>query len=91
MKSLGFGAQQANAGLKRIFDIPSLKTVQILLITGITAVTRISVLRSLDGGVKVLSEINMGIAALLLLLVLFAGPTMTILGDFVRGLGACVK
>ena len=86
--SLGFGAQQANAGLEHIFGIPNNVTVQIVLITVITAVALVSVLRGLDGGVKVLSEINMGIAALLLLFVLIAGPTGTILSDFVSGLGA---
>lgn len=85
--SLGFGAQQANAGLEHIYGIPNTISVQVILITGITGIALISVLRGLDGGVKVLSEINMGIAALLLVFVLLAGPTMTILSDFVTGLG----
>jgi BCCT family betaine/carnitine transporter len=38
-------------------------------------VALISVVRGLDGGVKVLSEINMAMAALLLLFVIFVGPT----------------
>ncbi len=86
--SLGFGAQQANAGLAHIFGIPNSISVQVILIAGITAIALISVLRGLDGGVKRLSELNMGLAALLLLFVLFVGPTVTILGDFVAGIGA---
>jgi BCCT family betaine/carnitine transporter len=70
--SLGFGAQQANAGLNHIYGIPQSVTVQVILIIAITAIALISVLRGLDGGVKVLSEINMGLALLLLLFVLFA-------------------
>ncbi|WP_414897528.1 BCCT family transporter [Rhodovulum sp. YEN HP10] len=89
--SLGFGAQQANAGLSHVFGVPEGLTVQILLITGITAIALISVLRGLDGGVKVLSEINMVVAALLLLFVLLAGPTGTILTDFGEGMLAYVK
>ncbi|ARC89039.1 BCCT family transporter [Rhodovulum sp. MB263] len=89
--SLGFGAQQANAGLSHVFGVPEGLTVQILLITGITAIALISVLRGLDGGVKVLSEINMVVAALLLLFVLLAGPTGTILADFGEGMMAYVK
>ncbi len=85
--SLGFGAQQANAGLEYVYGIPNNITVQVILITGITGIALLSVLRGLDGGVKVLSEINMGVAALLLAFVLLAGPTMTILQDFVFGLG----
>ncbi len=84
--SLGFGAQQANAGLEHVFGIPNSINVQVLLITVITIIALISVLRGLDGGVKVLSEINMGLAALLLVFVLLVGPTMVILADFFAGL-----
>ncbi|SFB74877.1 BCCT family transporter [Tropicimonas isoalkanivorans] len=84
--SLGFGAQQANAGLEHVFGVPNNVEVQVVLITIITTIALISVLRGLDGGVKVLSEINMGLAALLLLFVLLVGPTMLILTDFVLGL-----
>ena len=89
--SLGFGAQQANAGLAHIYGVPNTTTVQVILITAITAVALISVLRGLDGGVKVLSEVNMVIAALLLLFVLFAAGAGGILSDFVTGLGAYVQ
>jgi BCCT family betaine/carnitine transporter len=88
--SLGFGAQQANAGLNHIYGVPNNVTVQVLLITGITAIALISVMRGLDGGVKRLSEINMVIAALLLLFVLVLGPTATIFSDFGAGLVAYV-
>ncbi|MFN0262286.1 BCCT family transporter [Tepidamorphus sp. 3E244] len=84
--SLGFGAQQANAGLEHIFGIPNNVTVQVILITVITAIALISVVRGLDGGVKVLSEINMVIAALLLLFVFIAAGPGNILGDFINGM-----
>jgi BCCT family betaine/carnitine transporter len=80
--SLGIGAQQANAGLGFVYGVPVSTTVQVLLICGITAVALVSVLRGLDGGVKVLSEINMVIAVLLLLFVLFAAGVGRVLGDF---------
>ncbi|WP_299785379.1 BCCT family transporter [uncultured Marivita sp.] len=86
--SLGFGATQANAGLNELFGVPIGSTTEVILITAITAVALISVVRGLDGGVKVLSEINMGLAALLLLFVLFAGPTLAILTGFVDYLAA---
>ena len=84
--SLGFGAQQANAGLNHIYGIPVSTTVQVILICAITGVALVSVLRGLDGGVKVLSEINMAIAALLLVFVLFAAGAGLILTDFWQGL-----
>lgn len=86
--SLGLGAQQANAGLEYIYGVPNNVTVQVILIIGITAIALISVLRGLDGGVKVLSEINMVIALALLLFVLFAAGASTILSQFFSGLGA---
>ena len=49
------------------------------IIVGVTALALISVLRGLDGGVKVLSNINMGLAGILLFFIIFAGPTMTVL------------
>jgi BCCT family betaine/carnitine transporter len=84
--SLGFGAQQANAGLEHIYGLPNNVTVQVILIILITSVALVSVLRGLDGGVKVLSEINMVIAVLLLGFVLFAAGAGSILTEFGKGL-----
>ena len=86
--SLGLGAQQANAGLEFVYGVPNTVTVQVVLIIGITAIALISVLRGLDGGVKVLSEINMVIAILLLLFVLFTAGAVGILTEFAQGLVA---
>jgi BCCT family betaine/carnitine transporter len=89
--SLGFGATQANAGLNELFGIPVGSTTEVILITVITAVALVSVVRGLDGGVKVLSEINMGLAFLLLLFVLLVGPTVALLTGFGASLVAYVE
>ena len=89
--SLGPGAQQANAGLEHVYGITSSVTVQVILIIGITLIALVSVLRGLDGGVKVLSEINMGLAILLLLFVLFTAGAVGILTDFGKTLVAYVQ
>jgi BCCT family betaine/carnitine transporter len=89
--SLGFGAQQANAGLEHVFGIPNNTGVQIVLITLITGIALFSVLRGLDGGVKLLSEINMIVAALLLVFVLIAAGPALIMTDFFQGLVAYAK
>ncbi|MEP0153545.1 MAG: BCCT family transporter [Pseudophaeobacter sp.] len=80
--SLGLGAQQANAGLEFVYGIPNSVTVQVILIVGITIVALISVLRGLDGGVKILSELNMIVAIALLLFVLFTAGAVGIFTDF---------
>ena len=76
--SLGLGAKQAAGGMHFLFDTPNAINVQIAIIVGVTAAAVISVMRGLDGGVKLLSNINMGLAALLLLFVMIAGPTVLI-------------
>lgn len=79
--SLGFGAQQAASGLKFLFGIDSGIATQIAIIIGVTSVAIISVVRGLDGGVKILSNLNMGLACLLLLFVVLTGPTIAILSS----------
>jgi BCCT family betaine/carnitine transporter len=76
--SLGFGAQQAASGISYLFDIEPGLNVQVAVIAGVTAVATISVIRGIDGGVKLLSNINMAVAALLLAFVLVVGSTSTI-------------
>jgi betaine/carnitine transporter, BCCT family len=84
--SLGLGAQQANAGFNFAFGLEISTNVQVIIIILVTAVALVSVWRGLDGGVKVLSEVNMGVAILFFLFVLFAGPTLIGLGGFWTGL-----
>jgi len=84
--SLGFGAEQANAGLNHIFGIPVSDVSKVVLIAAITGVALISVVAGLDAGVKRLSEINMVLAALLLIFVLLVGPTVAIFTGFFHNL-----
>lgn len=84
--SLGFGAEQANAGLNHIFGIPVSDVSKVVLIVAITGVALMSVVAGLDAGVKRLSEINMVLAALLLVFVLIVGPTMAIFTGFFHNL-----
>ncbi len=80
--SLGIGAQQAAAGLNFLFGLGTGNSMLILLIIVITLIAIGSIIRGLEGGVKVLSEVNMGLAALLLAFVVLAGPTLAILTGF---------
>ena len=77
--SLGFGAEQIAGGLNYLFGIPASKLTKVLLIVTIIGIALVSVVVGLDRGVKRLSEINMGMAGLLWLFVLIAGPTWVIL------------
>ncbi len=86
--SLGFGAEQANAGLNFLFGIPVTEVSKVVLITAITAVALGSVVAGMDAGVKRLSEINMVLALLLLLFVILVGPTLSIVSGFFLNLAA---
>jgi len=80
--SLGLGAKQAATGLHFLFGVENSLNTQIILIVCITGLAIISVIRGLDGGIKLLSNINIVIAVLLFLFVVSAGPTLEILKGF---------
>jgi BCCT family betaine/carnitine transporter len=76
--SLGLGAEQIAGGLNYLFGITPSGTTKVILITVIIGIALVSVVAGLDKGIKRLSEINMGLAGLLLLFVIIAGPTVVI-------------
>jgi BCCT family betaine/carnitine transporter len=76
--SLGFGAEQIAAGINYLFGISDTITVKIVLIVVIIGIALISVVAGLEKGVKRLSELNIGLAGLLMLFVFIAGPTLTL-------------
>ncbi|MBA5760806.1 BCCT family transporter [Vibrio sp. 404] len=88
--SLGYGASQAATGLNYLFGVPMTDTTQIVLIVVITAMALVSVVAGLDSGVKRLSEINMGLAALLLLFVIVVGPTLAIFTGFFENIATYI-
>ncbi|MBS97690.1 MAG: glycine/betaine ABC transporter [Oceanospirillaceae bacterium] len=76
--SLGLGAQQAAGGLNYLFGIANDLSTQVAVIIIVTGVALFSVARGLDGGVKLLSNINMIIAAALIAVIIVVGPTLAI-------------
>ena len=76
--SLAYGAEQIAGGLHYLFDTPANTFVKIVLIIIIISIALASVVAGLDKGVKRLSELNMGLAGLLMLFVIVAGPTWVI-------------
>ena len=86
--SLGFGVQQIASGLNHVFEVPDGITTQIIIIAIITAIATTSVVLGVDKGVKVLSEWNMRIAVVLLILALILGPTIFIFRSFVENTGS---
>ncbi len=85
--SLGLGVIQINSGLGHLFGIPISPQIQVLLIMGTMALATVSVIMGLDAGIKRLSEINMSLAALLLIGVVLTGPTILIFQTFMQNVG----
>ncbi|HEX2528552.1 MAG TPA: BCCT family transporter [Geminicoccus sp.] len=85
--SLGLGVSQINAGLHYLLGIPIGIGIQLSLIAIITALATVSVVTGLDKGVRILSEVNLVVAVLLMVFVLLLGPTAHLLRDFVQNLG----
>ncbi|WP_227396445.1 BCCT family transporter [Jeotgalibacillus aurantiacus] len=85
--SVGLGVLQINGGLNSVFDVPNNGTTQIIIMVVLTALFIFSTTTGIDRGIKWLSNVNLGVALLLMLFVFFAGPTIFILETFVLGLG----
>ncbi len=77
--SLGLGAQQVSAGLHFLFDIENSINAQILIIAGITVLAVISVVTGLKKGVKILSNLNIALAFLLLIFLIVIGNSFNII------------
>ena len=86
--TMGFGVGQINAGFTHVFGIPHSLLVQYLIILAITAIATISVVSGVNRGIKFLSEMNVGVAVIIFLMVLVLGPTAFILKGFVQNVGS---
>ena len=86
--SLGYGVLQINSGFHHLFGLPVSTPVQIGLIAAICALATLSVASGLNKGIRILSELNLALAVLLLLFVLVLGPTVFLLKTFVQNSGA---
>ncbi|HSE09126.1 MAG TPA: BCCT family transporter [Nocardioidaceae bacterium] len=90
--SLGFGVTQVGAGLSYlgVVEKPT-NTLLVVLIAVITSIALVSVVTGVDKGIKWLSNVNMGLAGVLLAAVLLLGPTVFLLSDFVQQVGSYLQ
>lgn len=86
--SLGMGVTQINTGLNHLFGLTVSVPVQVVLLVITTALATLSVVSGLDVGIRRLSELNLGLAVLLMLFILVLGPTVFILQTYVQNTGS---
>jgi len=89
--SLGLGAMQINAGLSRISNISIQPSVQIIIVMVITLFATASVVLGLSKGISRLSRFNIILAFIMLVFVLFFGPTLYIIKIFVSSFGGYMQ
>ncbi|RWU19024.1 choline transporter [Pseudomonas alkylphenolica] len=86
--SLGYGVLQINSGFHHLFGVPVNTTVQIILIAVTCGLATLSVASGLDKGIRILSELNLALAVVLMCFVLLLGPTVFLLQAYVQNTGA---
>ncbi|MEH6990975.1 glycine betaine uptake BCCT transporter [Cytobacillus firmus] len=89
--TLGFGAVQINGGLSYLYGLPVNFTVQFVIVAIVTVLFILSALSGLGKGIKILSNANMILAAVLFILTFFLGPSLFILNLFTNTLGSYLQ
>ena len=85
--SVGLGVLQINAGMNIMWDVPLISGVELAIIIVVTIAASVSVASGLDRGIKILSNLNIGAAVVLMVFVLLMGPTLTLLRHTVEAFG----
>jgi glycine betaine transporter len=86
--SIGMGILQLHTGLHVLWGLPlESKTVSIGILAALVVAYTISASTSLDKGIRILSNLNVSLALLLLAFVLAVGPTAHLLRTFVTAIG----
>ncbi|MFP5315423.1 MAG: BCCT family transporter [Actinomycetes bacterium] len=90
--SLGLGVQQIAAGLVHLGAFgESTDALLVGLIIVITFIAILSVVSGVGKGIKWLSNINLGMAAVFLVSVLLLGPTLFLFREFVQSVGGYLQ
>lgn len=74
--TLGFGAAQINGGLNYLFDIPETTVSQIIIIIAASIPFIWTAVSGINKGISIISNINIVIAVLLMIVVAGLGPTV---------------
>ena len=85
--SLGIGVVFLNYGLSSLFGVPNSISVQIALMALAVFITVLSTVSGVDKGIRRLSELNVVLALVLMLWVLFSGQTHQLLNALVQNIG----
>lgn len=85
--SLGLGISAINAGFNFLFGMEINKINQLILVAVISVLGTLSAVSGVGRGVRILSELNIWLSLLLLVVFLVLGPTAFLLGLYVTSIG----
>ena len=86
--SLAMGTLGVRAGAGYAFGVEQTTTASVVILGILFVCYMLSATTGVDKGIKILSNINMVLAILIMLLVLFAGPTVFLLEVFIDSIGS---
>ena len=85
--SLAMGTLMVRSGMTSVFGTSGTDTVSYAILAAMTVAFLLSACTGVDKGIKILSNINMIVAILILLVVLFGGPTAYLFQVFIYSIG----
>ncbi|MBF7024153.1 BCCT family transporter [Staphylococcus kloosii] len=85
--SLGMGALQINGGLNYLFGVPNNVWIQAIIIVVVTILFIMSAWSGISKGIQYLSNLNISLGLILMVIVLILGPTVLILNMMTSSVG----
>ena len=85
--SLGMGILQINSGLNYLFGVPETKFIQIFIIAIMTVLFLVSATTGVKKGIKILSNLNLGIAVLFFIGAFMLVPKLDLFNNFIASIG----
>lgn len=86
-QTLAIGVLQINTGLNKVFGLEISVTAQFIIMIILSSLATFSVVRGIGTGMRRLSELNIILSIILIIILMFIGPTRYIINSYIEGLG----
>ena len=86
-QTLALGVLQINAGLNKVFGLGINVTAQFIILIVLSGLATISVVRGIGTGMRRISELNIILSIILIVILMFVGPARYITNSYLEGLG----
>lgn len=86
-QTLALGVLQINAGLNKVFGLGINVTAQFIILIVLSSLATISVVRGIGTGMRRISELNIILSIILIVILMFVGPARYITNSYLEGLG----